>query len=180
MSKRSNFGWLELILGILLIVLGVFTFASPQTALAGAVFVYGIVAILTGIADIVFYVKLERRTGFGPVLTFAAGILSIIAGILLLVNPAAGAWALSILFPIWFIAHCIARLCNLGFTRMAGGTAPFVISLATGILGLVLGVALLLNPLASALSLAYIIGFYLLPLGIGSIVMAFSRLGARK
>lgn len=87
-------------------------------------FVYGILAIDTGIADIVRYVKLERRTWLGPVLSLVAGILSIIVGILILANPAAGAWALSILFPIWFISHCIARLCNLGFTQMAGGTAP--------------------------------------------------------
>ena len=35
MRRLSGFGWLELVIGILLIVLGVFTFANPGFALTG-------------------------------------------------------------------------------------------------------------------------------------------------
>ena len=110
MKRRSAFGWGELIIGILLIVLGAFTFARPSSALTGIVFVYGILAVITGIADIVFYVKIEQHTGFGPAVSLVTGILSILAGILLLFNPGAGKWAMVILFPLWFITHCISRL----------------------------------------------------------------------
>lgn len=44
--------------GILLIVLGIFTFLRPGSVLTGAVLVYGVFALITGIADIVFYVKM--------------------------------------------------------------------------------------------------------------------------
>ena len=37
MRRRSKFGWMELILGILLIVLGIFTFLRPGSVLTGAV-----------------------------------------------------------------------------------------------------------------------------------------------
>ena len=94
MKRRSAFGWGELIIGILLIVLGAFTFARPSSALTGIVFVYGILAVITGIADIVFYVKIEQHTGFGPAVSLVTGILSILAGILLLCNPGAGKWAM--------------------------------------------------------------------------------------
>ena len=57
MKKRSAFGWGELILGIVLIILGIFTFARPYSALAGIVFVYGFLALITGIGDIVFYIS---------------------------------------------------------------------------------------------------------------------------
>lgn len=113
MKRRSAFGWGELIIGILLIVLGAFTFARPSSALTGIVFVYGILAVITGIADIVFYVKIEQHTGFGPAVSLVTGILSILAGILLLFNPGAGKWAMVILFPLWFITHCISRLTHL-------------------------------------------------------------------
>ena len=66
MKRRSASGWIELIIGIILIVLGVLTFIQPSSALTGIVFVYGILAVVTGIADIVFYAKMERHTGFGP------------------------------------------------------------------------------------------------------------------
>lgn len=165
-------------LGILLIILGIYTFLNPNTALGAVVIIYGLVAIVTGITDIALYVSVERRTGFGSALSLVAGILSIIAGILIFINLAAGAWALTILFPIWFIAHCIARLCNLGVTRMVAGTAAYVVSIITAILGLLLGILLLFNPLASALSMVYIVGLYLVLLGIESIVIAFSKMGA--
>ena len=57
MKRRSGFGWLELIIGILLILLGVFTLIRPGAALTGLVVVYGIVALIMGIADIVLYVR---------------------------------------------------------------------------------------------------------------------------
>ena len=99
MKRRSKFGWMELIIGILLIVLGIFTFLQPGGVLSGAVFVYGLLAIITGVADIVFYVKMERHTGFGPAVALVSGILSVIAGLLIMVYPGAAAWALVILFP---------------------------------------------------------------------------------
>ena len=34
MKQKSNFGWLELILGILLIAFGIFALANPASALA--------------------------------------------------------------------------------------------------------------------------------------------------
>lgn len=69
MRRRSGFGWLELIIGILLIVLGIWTFVDPRNALTGMVFIYGIAAIITGVSDIILYVQSERYTGFGPVIS---------------------------------------------------------------------------------------------------------------
>jgi len=66
MTQKSKFGWLELILGILLILLGIYTFTNPSTALTTVVIIYGLVSIVTGIADLVLYVKLERRTPARP------------------------------------------------------------------------------------------------------------------
>ena len=95
MRCRSKFGWMELMIGILLIVLGIFTFLRPGSVLTGAVLVYGVFALITGIADIVFYVKMERHTGFGPVVALVSGILSVIAGLLVMVYPGAAAWGCS-------------------------------------------------------------------------------------
>lgn len=120
MRCRSKFGWMELMIGILLIVLGIFTFLRPGSVLTGAVLVYGVFALITGIADIVFYVKMERHTGFGPVVALVSGILSVIAGLLVMVYPGAAAWALTIFFPLWFIMHCISPPDPLGDHPVCG------------------------------------------------------------
>ena len=90
--------------------------------LSGLVAVYGIIAIALGIEDIVVYVRLSRFTGFGPMLSLIAGILSVMCGIMLLANPNVGKWALTILMPIWFIAHCISGLTRVNLVRLIGNS----------------------------------------------------------
>ena len=87
MRRRSGFGWLELVLGIILMVLGVLTFAQPDLALTSMVFAYGIAAVVMGVADIILYVQVERYIGFGPILSLISGILSVMSGIMLVVYP---------------------------------------------------------------------------------------------
>ena len=64
MRRRSGFGLFELIIGVLLIALGVSTFARPEGLLTGVVVIYGIFAIFTGIEDILIYARVSRFIGF--------------------------------------------------------------------------------------------------------------------
>lgn len=66
MRDRSGFGWLALIVSILLVLLGIATFIWPEAALESFVMVYGVLAVATGIMDIVFYARVERHTGLRP------------------------------------------------------------------------------------------------------------------
>ena len=149
MRCRSKFGWMELMIGILLIVLGIFTFLRPGSVL----------------------------TGFGPVVALVSGILSVIAGLLVMVYPGAAAWALTIFFPLWFIMHCISRLTHLGIIRYVAGSGYYYFSLILNIIGLVLGFLMLLQPALAFLSMGFVIGAYLILLGIDSLVLAFSDVG---
>lgn len=179
MRSKKTLGWGELILGILLIALGIYSFARPAAALTGVTFLYGILALITGVIDIVFYVKLEQRTGFGPGLSLASGILSVIAGLLILICPSAGVWTLVVLFPLWFIAHCISRLTRLPLIRFAGRNGYYYFTLVLNILGIVLGFLMIVDPMVSLFSIGYVIGLYLLILGIDSVVSALDLFDSR-
>lgn len=132
-----------------------------------------------GIADIIFYVKVEKYVGFGPSVSLISGVLSIMSGIMLLVYPNAGKWVLTLLFPIWFIAHCISRLSHLGTIRVVAGSFYYYFALIVNILGIVLGVIMILNPFISAISISLTVGAYLILTGVESVIIAFSRLGDR-
>ena len=67
------------------------------------------------------YVRVDKHLGFGPTVSLISGILSVMAGAMLLVYPNAGKWVLSLLFPIWFIAHCLSRLSHLNTIRFIAG-----------------------------------------------------------
>ena len=80
MNRRSDIGWFELIVGIILIIFGVVIMRQPVGVLTWIVILCGVLAILSGIGDIVLYVKMEHFTGFGPIVSLVTGILSVMAG----------------------------------------------------------------------------------------------------
>lgn len=180
MRKRSGFGWLELVIGLLLIVLGILAFLKPELALTSLVFAYGIAAMAMGVADILLFIHVERYTGLGPVLSLVSGILSVMAGIMLVAYPRTGVLVLTILFPIWFIAHCISRLTHLSHIRLMLGSGRFYFLLSLNIIGLVLGILMLLDPLFTLSTIRCFASIYLILLGIDSVVMALSSLGRRN
>ena len=176
--RRSGFGWSELLAGVLLLALGIFTLARPEGMLTGVVVVYGIIAILMGIEDIVVYVRLARFTGFGPMLALISGILSVMCGVMLVANPHVGKWALTVLLPVWFIAHCIAGLTRVERVRLIGNRFYYYFVLTLNIVGLILGFVMLFSPTMSFLTLraiSYLIGIYLMLFGVESVVAAFAR-----
>ena len=136
MNRRSDIGWFELIVGIILIIFGVVIMRQPVGVLTWIVILCGVLAILSGIGDIVLYVKMEQFTWFGPIVSLVTGILSVMAGFMLAAHPEAGNWALEMILPIWIIAHCISRLSHLQYMKMHYGMTYYTISLILNILGL--------------------------------------------
>lgn len=179
MRKRSGYGWVELLLGVLFIGLGVFTIAKPIRAMGGMIALYGVGLLLVGIADIVFYVQLEWR-GFGPIGALIAGILNILAGVMFLMNTRLGLIVVAVLLPVGLIAHCVSRLCNLAYVRLFGGSLPYWVCLVANTAGVIAGGVLLLRPFSSIRAASWLIGLYLILLGMGSVIAAVSRLGEQR
>ncbi len=176
MRRLSGFGWLQLIIGILMAVLGIYTLINPAGLFTGLAAIYGILAVVEGIADIIFYIRAARYTGFGPVISLISGILSVMAGIAIVSYPVAGGWAIAIIFPIWIIGHCISRLAHADEIWMRAGRFSFWSSVIISIIGLILGVLMLIRPDSIFLSSGMIIGIYLIVSGIEGIIIALSHL----
>ncbi|NLW77947.1 MAG: hypothetical protein GXY32_00850 [Ruminococcaceae bacterium] len=165
-TRKTGFGWGYLIIGILFIIVSLISFYNPGGDLTALAFVFAILAVLNGIRLI-----MGRR---GSVLRLVAGILNIIIGVFLILNIYIAAAALPLVFAIWFIVESLFRLLTVGATR-AMGTGYFVFSIIINILGIVLGILLLFNPITAALTLSFLVGFYLMLAGIECIVLAFAK-----
>ena len=169
---------MEFAVGVLLILLGLFTFLRPGSLLTGIVAVYGLIAVITGVEDILIYIKLEKYTGFGPLVSLISGILSVMCGCMLLLYPGAGKWIMSLLFPIWFMAHCISRLTHGYILRMTGRKFFYYFSLIVNIAGLILGFLMFFHPMLTFMTMrfmGYVVAVYLILLGIDSIAAALGR-----
>lgn len=172
--RRVN--WWELIAGIVMIALGIASLARPSLAVTGLVYAYGAAGVIVGVADILRYIRVERYTGFGPMVSLVAGVLSVMAGVVILVNPRVGMAVFSLLFALWFITHCVSQLASLSRVRLVAGRGAYYAALVLNIIGLVLGAVLVVLPTASLLALGYLAAVYLIVLGAESLVMAFVAL----
>ena len=86
---------------------------------------------------------------------------------------------LTVLFPVWFIAHCISRLVHIGHIRYIAGKGIYYFSLIVNVIGLILGFMMFLRPLFTLTAISYLAGVYLILLGIDAVVTAVSRMGTR-
>ena len=170
MNRKSDIGWFELVMGIILIILGIVIMRQPIDVINWIVILCGILAILTGSADIVLYVKVEHFIGFGPFVSLMSGILTVMAGFMLIAHPGAGTWAFAMILPIWIIAHCISRLSHLQYMKMHFGSTYYNISLILNILGLIVGILLIFRPMITIFSMGVLIGAYLILEGVECIL----------
>ena len=174
MTERSGLNWVELMLGVLFVIMGAYTLLNLEVAFNSFLVAYGIIAIVTGIADIFLYTNMKTHTGAAPSFSMITGIVSIIVGIVVIFVAKTISWVIIFILAIWLVSHCVSRLFNLGFVKSMVGNRAFTLSLIINILGLLLGIVLMFNPLYAVIYVGYIISIYLILVGFSSVVYAFN------
>ena len=104
--KKAS-GW-SIVLGILMIVAGMF--AIVDSAFAGVLVVYVVAwsAIFNGVAQVVFGVR--HHSGGKTVLEVILGLLYIVAGIYILMHPLGGLLALTLVLASFLVVYGIFAL----------------------------------------------------------------------
>lgn len=162
---------MELITGILMVILGIISLVEPMDFLSGMIYVYGIIAVITGIVDIVFGIRATSAPVPGSIVALVTGTVSLMAGTMLIISPGMGQWIIAFLFPIWFIAHCISGLCHAGLIRAVSGNGVYTATVVLNALGLILAVLMACSPKYALTSAAVLIGLFLIILGIQSVII---------
>lgn len=173
-EKQMHFDWGNLLLGGLFILTALASFKDPAGSLVSVTVFIGMMAIIKGCFDIFLRNKVKQLTGAKATLLIIVGILDVILGVILLFNLNIGLLALPYLFAIWFIADSISGLLSLDLAKTVS-SAYYWFSLILNIIGIFIGFSLLVDPITSALTLSFLVGFYLLMFGIMNVVEAFSK-----
>lgn len=185
-TVKPNFEFGALIgRGVLLIILGVLIMVLINSSIFGAITASTIPAVLLAILLIFFGITLLcGGTSFGKsgVASIVLGILVIILGIITLVNPAAFE-----AFLVYFIAAVavINGIFSLVTGIMGAGTGNRVMNIIIGILGIAVGIAIFalsftLTPVVMGVVIMYVIGIFLIIVGIISIIQAILVKSAEK
>jgi len=147
---RSNAGTF-LGIGIALIALGSLAIYSVVYATFASVIFFGSLLIFSGFIQIGHALYARHWSGF--ILQILLGIFALVAGGLIVYNPAAGTLSLTLLLSFLFIAQGSVRIVMALTTRYA----HWVWVLISGILTFALGILILMQWPYSAL---YIIGLF--------------------
>lgn len=96
--KMTEYWWVLLLESLVGIGIGVMTFVVPGITALALLFYIAIWAIATGVLEIVAAIRLRREIE-GEILLVLAGLISVVFGVLLIAQPAAG-----VLTLVWLIA----------------------------------------------------------------------------
>ena len=98
------------------------------------------------------------------------GLLAVLFGLVALLTP--GIALLTLVFVFGFYALCVAEIAE-AFGARRRGTPAWGWTLAAGVLGVLFGIALIVQPAAGILALLWLLGTFALVVGVVLIVWAF-------
>lgn len=157
--------YLPLVIGVILLILGVWTLFTPAKSYVALAIVFAIGFLINGILETYFAI-VNKTNGWSLVL----GILSLILGLMLLFNPALSA----ITLPI-YVGFMLMFRSVLGVGISLQLRRHYVIDWGTlvfSVLGILLSFLMIINPAFGGLSIVLWTGFAFLASGALSIVFA--------
>lgn len=154
----SSLWWVLALFGVAIFGLGVFFVASPHETLSTFTVIAGIFLLVDGILAILGSIF---GKGEGRGLLALIGVLSAIAGLVLIKQPFSTLVVFVLIIGVWFVVAGIVRLVSaIGTPEGRGG------NLALAGLDLVAGIVILAWPHLSLATFAVIIGIVLIIRGI--------------
>jgi uncharacterized membrane protein HdeD (DUF308 family) len=166
-SRGEALPWgLVLVEGIVVALFGLLLLVAPGASLLFLVELLGIYLLIAGIFRIIGIFLDSSSWGW----KLAAAILCLIAGLVVLSNPL---WSTT-LASTWLIIF-------VGFLAMVQGAAGLIVAFQGGgwgmgvlsVLGILLGLILVINPLIGVAALTFILAIFMLIGGVGAIIQAF-------
>jgi len=133
--RGINWGWL-LVLGVLFLILGVIGLGMTYQLTAVAVFWFGILAIIGGVAQLID--AFHHKGWKGIVWHVIIGVAYIIAGIVLITSPLSSAFWLTLFLAVTLVVTGISRIFIAFQVRRQG--AGWIWVLLTGLISIALGV----------------------------------------
>ena len=155
--------WLPFTIGVIALAAGVIVLLKPSDSLDTLAVVSGIFILIDGIVEIA--ASFSRRTESRGTLA-VIGILSVIAGVLLIRHPVVGVTAVALVLGIWMIAVGVVH-----FAAAAGEPYHRGRRTAASSALAIAGVIIVASPHIKYATLALITGLGFIAYGLGMIVV---------
>lgn len=159
---RRNW-WAIAVRGILALLFGILVFVFPRQAVLVLVLLFGAYAAIDGVFAILSAVLAEQaHERWWPFVV--EGVVGLAIGALTFFRPGSTALGLYVLIALWAVATGIVEI--VAAFRVRASIANEAMLLIGGIASVLFGVLMIVFPVAGALAVVWLIGFYALLFGI--------------
>lgn len=149
--------WL-LIIGILLVICGVYVLFNPVTALVASALTIGVILIVIGTGYLITFRQSDSY------ITLIMGIVDILIGILFLTNLGITAVSMPIIFGLWVLFNGISQLVmGLEIKNTQGPAWKWLVG--SGIFGIIFSLLIFAYPVIGTVTLTLLLGLYLIGYG---------------
>ena len=166
---------LTIVLGVLLVVGGIYCVFAPVATYSALGWVIGLSMVVEGVGSVITW-NSRRNLGLADGWTLAGSILSIVLGVFLLGSYAmqfAVDLFIAYIIAIWLVFGGIARISvAISARRSLGpvGAGGWVGLLVVGILIVIMGILCIFNPLSVFAGVGLMIGVSIITVGVGLIM----------
>lgn len=149
----------SVVISLLLIILSLFLIIKPDDSLIFVVRLFGCVLIINGIVHFITYFATSKKIDNFS-FELVQGVVSLIAGIVLFVNPILVNSILPFIIGAWIIIESIIKF-QIAF-NVRSISPRWKISLLLSIVLFLIGILIMLNPFGTAITIARLCGICLL------------------
>lgn len=169
--------WMVVLRGALALIFGILSIVWPGITILALVILWGAYALVDGLTAVMLGLTDRSAPGEHRITYGLLGLLGIIAGVLTLVWPAATALVLLLIIAFWAIIAGVVQLAAAIRLRKVITNEWFLA--LSGVVCLVLGIMLIVQPAKGAVTLVVVIATFAMVWGVSLILfgLRLHRLG---
>jgi uncharacterized membrane protein HdeD (DUF308 family) len=162
-SRSLRHWWVFVLRGILFIVVGIYVFLSPVSAYLALSFLFGLIILLAGIAELIHAYQDRGSANRGWHLF--VGLVDLLLGIILLSHLAASMDVMRVILGVYFLFRGLSMFNFRGFARRPAWI------LAGAIIVLLFGILVIANPVFGAATIIIWTGVAFIVTGILNVML---------
>lgn len=164
-QDNGKLKWSSLIMGTLLLIVAVIIFSYPVKNFYTLTWLIGLLILINGVIQLLFRRAARAIAGSGSGLIVIIGIIDIIFGLLVIFNVGASSTFFIFMFATWFIVSSVIGLMTISKQSRLKG-----LSIIVNVLGLLLGIILLFNPMMGMILVSTMIAITFAILGVTYVI----------
>ncbi len=167
-SEIKNMFISSLISSCVMLVMGLILFINPESTITLISYIFGGILVIVGANALInYYMRKQQISTFELIY----GVLGIVGGLILILNPRAIASLIPLVLGIWITISSLGKLKYIWDNAMKDRKGT--ISLIITIIMLILGILLIFKPFDGAKMIAQMVGLFLVIYSILDIVQSF-------